>query len=171
MQISRYVDGLREEFLAIADIGGPEVLDMAQRLVSSLDARARLMIFEALSDAAAEITSELAPGSVEVRVRGRDAELVVSQPPTEASFAAAERVVIDDVEHVGVEQSAESVRTTIRLPEHIKDRVDEAARAGGVSVNTWLVRAVTAGLDGVGRRAPAPSRSTSMGQSFTGWVR
>ena len=42
------------------------------------------MLLEALSDAAGEITRELAPGSVEVRLRGRDPEFVVTKAVTAA---------------------------------------------------------------------------------------
>jgi hypothetical protein len=80
MQMSTYVTRLQRELAAAA---GPEAgSPIAERLISALDAAAHLALLEALSDAAEEITGELAPGSVEVRLRGRDPEFVVVPPPT-----------------------------------------------------------------------------------------
>ena len=72
------------------------------------------------------------------------------------------------------------VRINLRLPEHLKARVEDAASQAGLSVNSWLVRAATAALDpssqaqtqGPGRRAAREARRTATsGQRFTGWVR
>ena len=54
---------------------------VAERLITALDAAVRLALIDALSAAAEEITADLAPGSVEVRLRGREPELVVVMPP------------------------------------------------------------------------------------------
>ncbi|MFZ1996046.1 MAG: hypothetical protein WAU75_18185, partial [Solirubrobacteraceae bacterium] len=53
---------------------------MAQRLIASLDDSVRLMLLDVLAAAAAEITRELAPASVELRLRGSDPEFAVSTP-------------------------------------------------------------------------------------------
>ena len=86
MDIDRYVTDLRAQLAAAAETGGEETRALAERLSTALDAAARLVLLEALSDAASEITRELAPGSVDVRLRGRDPELVVTRPTT-AEFA------------------------------------------------------------------------------------
>src|SRR6185503_6009716 len=95
----------------------------------------RLCLLEALSDAAAEITTRLAHGAVELRLRGREAEFVVTeaepvpQPaPTHASQPP--------------EESGDIARITLRLPEGLKDAVERAAASEGISVNAWLVRAI-----------------------------
>jgi hypothetical protein len=62
-------------------------------------------------------------------------------------------------------------RITLRLPDHLKPRIDEAAGRAGLSVNAWLVRVVAAALDPDPRRGSADSRTTQLGQRFTGWVR
>jgi len=67
---------------------------------------------------------------------------------------------------VAVDDEPASFRTTLRLPERLKARVEQTAAAEGVSVNTWLVRAVAAALDTDRPRTPPQS-----GSRFTGWVR
>ncbi len=56
-------------------------------------------------------------------------------------------------------------RVTLRLPESLRTGVDAAARRDRLSVNAWLVRAVTAALG-----APRRSRANT-DKSFSGWVR
>src|SRR5438132_3758208 len=82
MELERYVNGLREQLAVAAAAGGEEARALAERLTAPLDAAVRLMLLEALSVAAAEITRELAPGSVDLRLRGGDPEFVVSVPPS-----------------------------------------------------------------------------------------
>ena len=67
------------------------------------------------------------------------------------------------------------VRINLRLPGNLKALIEDAAAAGGLSVNAWIVRAAAAGLAGEGRlparpaAAQKPDRVT--GESFSGWVR
>jgi hypothetical protein len=63
-----------------------------------------------------------------------------------------------------------TARVNLRLPAHLKTRAEEAASREGLSVNAWLVRAVSAAVEG-GGTPPAPERTRNVGQSFTGWVR
>jgi hypothetical protein len=171
MELDRYVADLRRQLAAAAQSGGEDVQAAAERLSTALDAAARLMLLEVLSDAASEITRELAPGSVDVRLRGRDPELVVSQP---AGAGFAEAAPASDLATAGAltadatDDTATS-RTTLRLPDQLKARVDTAAAEDGLSVNTWLVRAIAAALEPKNRRTP--QRETRSGNNFTGWVR
>ena len=164
MNLIPLVETLRRELLIAAEAGGDEARSLAERLITPLDSATRLVLLDALSDAASEITSELAPGSVEVRLRGREPEFVVTQPPAEQSFEEArgvESTASGEIDETGAS------RTTLRLPDHVKARVDEAAGREGVSVNAWLVRAVVAALEPGARDR---RRSPSMGQQYTGWV-
>jgi hypothetical protein len=171
MELDRYVADLRGQLAAAAESGGDDVRAVAERLSVALDAAARLVLLEVLSDAASEITRELAPGAVDVRLRGRDPELVVSRPAVsefeetgpESDLASATESTAD-----AADDTATS-RTTLRLPDQLKARVDKAAAEDGLSVNSWLVRAIAADLEPKNRRtARRESRSAS---SFTGWVR
>jgi predicted transcriptional regulator len=120
------------------------------------------VLLDALSAAVGEITCDLAPGSVDLRLRGREIEFVVTQPNTEpdAGERAAAPVDVDD---------ASTSRTTLRLPDALKARVDEAAAADGLSVNTWLVRATAAALQPKQRRSA--QRTLRTGDNFAGWAR
>lgn len=165
MDLEPYLADLRHQLVAVADPGGPEARDLADRLAASLESAFRLAMLDALSLAAAEITQELAPGSVELRLRGRDPEFVVVAPPV-ADLAPRPA---DDVAPAGDE--GEMTRINLRLGQDLKDRVEDAARAAGTSVNAWLVRAAAAALND---RPPAGSstRTTARGSDhYRGWAR
>lgn len=170
MELDRYVADLRAQLAAAAESGGEDVRAVAERLSVALDAAARLVLLEVLSDAASEITQELAPGGVDVRLRGREPELVVTRPAGTGIAEAAP--VSDPVAGAFMADAADDTatsRTTLRLPDQLKVRVDKAAAEDGLSVNSWLVRAIAAGLEPKNRgTAPRESRS---GNKLTGWVR
>src|SRR6476469_5875188 len=90
MELGTYVDRLRDELLTAARAGGDDARALAERLVGPLDSATRLVLLEAMSAAADEITRDLAPGSVEVRLRGQDPNFVVTSPPAEPLELAAE---------------------------------------------------------------------------------
>src|ERR1700704_136615 len=85
MDLRPYVDEIHRQLAVAAEAGGDEARALAERLVAPLDAAIRLALQNALAAAADEITCELAPGSVELRVRGRDPAFVVTPPPIDAS--------------------------------------------------------------------------------------
>jgi len=178
MDLDRYVADLRAQLAAAAETGGDDARALAERLSTSLDAAARLVLLEALSDAASEITRELAPGSVDVRLRGRDPELVVTRPaPAETAAAPAAPPAATRAADEAADPLDDTVssRTTLRLPDQLKARVERAAADDGVSVNSWLVRAIAAALDSTPAEPRGGARisiSTGrMGDRFTGWVR
>jgi hypothetical protein len=168
MDLDRYVSDLRSQLAAGVDVGDDNARALAERLSTGLDAAARLVLLEALSDAAAEITREIAPGSVDVRLRGREPELVVSLPVT-PDFAETQTGPAEPVTATGGADDDDSAtsRTTLRLPDQLKARVDRAAADEGISVNAWLVRAVGSALEPTSRR---PAQRGTRGDSFTGWV-
>jgi hypothetical protein len=160
MDLQPYVDGVRHELSVAAAAGGPEAEALAERLTAPLESAIRLALLEALSEAADQITRDLAPGSVEVRLRGRDPEFTLSSAVEELPDGPA--VVAPESEDDGG-----TWRVTLRLPENLRAGVDAAARADGLSVNAWLVRAAAAAL---GSNSARRSRSTS-DKSYSGWVR
>src|SRR4051812_42654740 len=84
MDLQQYVEEVRRQLAVAAEAGGEEARALAERLSGTLDATLRLTLLEALGAAAAEITRELAPGSVDLRLRGREPEFVVALPPADA---------------------------------------------------------------------------------------
>ena len=81
MDLSTYVDTLRHELAVAARSAGPDAEALAERLTAPLESATRLVLQEAVSDAAQEISRDLAPGSVDVRLRGRDLGFVVDRGP------------------------------------------------------------------------------------------
>jgi len=170
MELTQYVENLRRELTIAAEVGGEDARALADRLLSPLDAAVRLTLLEALSAAAEEISAELAPGSVDVRLRGGAAGFVVTPPPAApvADDAVAGPVEVRLLAAEG--DDASMVRINLRLPANLKARIEDAAAVGGLSVNAWIVRAAAAGLANEGRRAPA-QKPDRIGQSYSGWVR
>lgn len=167
MDLNPFVDSIHRQLADAAETGGEDARALAERLAAPLDAAIRLALQDALSAAADEITRELAPGSVELRIRGRNPEFVVSLPPAEpAADATAEPSYgFTDTDEGGTS------RINLRLPDQLKVRVEQAALSEGLSANTWLVRAASAALD---RGQPGSRREGRVSPGagrFTGWVR
>ncbi|MEU7850766.1 hypothetical protein AB0B69_25525 [Micromonospora parva] len=174
MELRSYVENLRNEFAVAVEGVEPEARVLAERLFTQLEAATRLTLLEALSDAADEITRDLAPGSVHVRLRGREPDFVVTpaSPPVElASEASGPPPLAVPVSAPDGDEGGTS-RINLRLPDHLKASVEEAAGRAGLSVNAWLVRAV-AGAVGAGEAERRPPRRPEprFGQHFTGWAR
>jgi hypothetical protein len=171
MELDAYVEGLRHELLVAAEAGGEEARALAERLVAPLDSATRLMLLEALAAAADEITRDLAPGSVEVRLRGRNPGFVVTPPPTEEAFEDTRdpRSPARAIRAEGDEGGTS--RINLRLPDSLKLRAEEAAEKEGLSVNAWLVRAVASALESDERDTHSRRSSARGRQSYTGWVR
>jgi hypothetical protein len=168
MELAPYVDDLRRDLAAAAEAASAEVRDAASRLSYAIEPSLRMVLLEALGVAAAEITEQLAAGVVEVRLRGRDPELVLG----EAAAATPEPESSEPSAAAAADAEEGVARVSLRLPESVKARVEEAAVASGQSVNAWLVRAVVQMLDAPPDRPSRPSRESRVfGQRLTGWQR
>lgn len=157
MDLTPYLDNIRRDLTAAAAPGGPEIGRAAELLLGSLEAATRLTLLEALSEAAAEITTKLNSAAVEVRLRGRDADLVVTDleaPPAATAVPP-------------LPESGDVARITLRLPEPLKQAVERAATAEGISVNAWLVRAIGAAVQ---PGATPPSTHRTYGRRMTGFA-
>ncbi|AXE87385.1 toxin-antitoxin system HicB family antitoxin [Streptomyces sp. Go-475] len=172
MDLTPYVDTLRRELAVAAEAGGEEARELAERLTAPLESATRLALLNVLSAAMDEITRELAPGSVDVRLRGLDPDFVVTPPPAYGSAPAAPTASLEPARgHLPADgDEGGTARVNLRLPAHLKARAEEAAAGEGLSVNAWLVRAVSAAVEG-GARPHATDRTRTIGQSYTGWVR
>lgn len=162
MDLSPFVDQLRRDLSAAADTGTDAVRAAAGHLAAVLDPSARIVLLDALVQAADELTA----GSdvvVDVRLRGREVELTLQQavalavPVPPAPPAPPAPLDIDEG----------TARVSLRLPEGLKSRAEDAAAIDGVSLNTWLVRAAALALDG-GASAPPPPRRR--GNRLSGWA-
>ncbi|GGT84199.1 toxin-antitoxin system HicB family antitoxin [Streptomyces coeruleorubidus] len=174
MDLTPYVDNLRRELAVAAEAGGDEARELAERLIAPLESATRLTMLNVLSAAMDEITRELAPGSVDVRLRGLDPDFVVTPPPIDGGARAEPAAPVEPLRAPAPAPSdgdeGGTARVNLRLPAHLKARAEEAATREGLSVNAWLVRAVSAAVDG-GTRPRTTEKTQTVGQSFTGWVR
>jgi hypothetical protein len=172
MELEPYVAAVREEFAVAAGAAGDEAMRVAERLIVPLESSMRLALLEAMSAAADEITRDLAPGSVHVRLQGREPRFVVTPAPADA-FAETGPVPPGAAPPPAPDaEDSAMARINFRLAQHLKDRIEQAADRSGLSVNGWLVRAAAAALDGdVALGAAAPRRTPAGGQHFTGWIR
>ncbi|WP_062076751.1 toxin-antitoxin system HicB family antitoxin [Demequina globuliformis] len=169
MELSHYTEELQRQLISAAAAGTEETQATAERLAQTLDAATRLVIVEALSEATGEISRDLSPGSVDLRVRGRDVDFVVTVAEPDPSTREDERA---SAPSAPVSNAAEPLdddatsRTTLRLPDTLKQRAEAAAAAEGLSLNAWLVRAIQ------GAVTPAPQSRRGMAAArYTGWVR
>jgi hypothetical protein len=104
----------------------------------------RMALMDALSQAAAEITAELPAGSVDVRLRGREPQLVVDVPtmPIQAAPEAPAAPAPPTPEETEEEEEGGVARITLRIPESLKFKAEELAAKGGHSLNAWIVNAI-----------------------------
>jgi hypothetical protein len=180
MDITPFSETLRRN-LAAAAAGSAETQAVADRLAVALDPAVRLVLIEALSQAAAEITAELPSGSVEVRLRGLEPTFVVDVPPPVAPEgqsggpSAAASGADDDLPPSDDDDRV--ARITLRLPENLKTRVEDLAARSGQSLNTWLVFAIRSmartgiGIDiDLGGRPDDDRPTGPTGRRMTGWV-
>jgi hypothetical protein len=133
MNIQGYVQEIREDLASVAAVGDESTARTAEALAVALEPSIARRLQEALAEAALELSAQLTEGRVEVRVAGRDPELVYidDAPPAPAEPA----------------DEAYSARITLRLPDTLKSRLETAASAAGVSANTWLVQTLTRALE------------------------
>jgi hypothetical protein len=138
MDLTPYLDMLRADLAVAAKPGGPATVEAADLLSHALEPSARLVLLEVLSDAAAEITTRLHDASVDVRLHGREADLVVNHVAAAMAGPLSEPADGD---------GGDLARLTLLMPEALKAHVEQAAATEGISVNGWLVRAVTAAVN------------------------
>lgn len=172
MELTPYLDTVRHDLAAVAEAGGPEARALAERLAAPLDSSVRLVLLDALSAAAAEITRDLAPGSVDLRLRGREPSFVVTAPPAERPIDEPAAGSAAPTTARPVDGDEPVARINLRLGQDLKDRVEDAAREAGLSVNAWLVRAAAAALTGAPEPARSPGPRPARGPDrYSGWVR
>lgn len=162
MDLTPFVDQLRRDLTAAADSGTEAVRAAASHLAATLDPATRIVLLDALVSAADELTS----GSdvvVDVRLRGREVELALQHAvpvPPEPPPPPPPPTPPSDLEEG-------TARVSLRLPETLKARAEEAAATDGISLNTWLVRAAVLALDrGLGAAIGIVRRSNRL----SGWA-
>jgi hypothetical protein len=163
MDLSEYTEMLRRELGSVTRFGGEEFTRTAEMLADALDSSVRLTLLEVLSAAAAEITARLDGAVIDVRLSGSEPEFVVTTTPGEPADDASAAESAD--------ASDDMTRITLRLSGPLKARVDAEAAAAGLSVNAWLVRAISRALDPGPGRPQRIQRGPGPGTRFTGYAR
>jgi HicB family len=153
MQTAQFIEALQADMRELAQLGGDELVQAAHRLEGAVKQSATLRLIDVLTQVALEVSSQLPNGHVDVRLAGQDPELVF---------------VKDEEEEAPAQQAGDdglSARITLRVPEALKVAVERAAEAEGVSVNTWLVRALQRAVTGGGRAVRTGKRISGYAQS------
>jgi hypothetical protein len=146
--MSLVIEGLRADVESVAGLGDEMVGEVAERIGALLVRSAPSRILELLSDIAAELSEELPDGRVEIRVMGDEVELAYVDEPRPSPEGDSEL----------------SARITLRLPERLKARVEDAATSQSISVNTWILRALERGV------SSTPSRNSRGGKRLQGYA-
>lgn len=172
MDITPQVDLIRGQLAAVGGIGGPETLALVDRLADAIEQAARLAVQSAVATAAEEISQELAPGSVDVRLRGRDLDFVVTLPEARPADAIEAPSWQHSAPEPSTDLAAESgtARISFRPPEALKVRIEQAAERAGLSVNAFLVTTLTTALASPGPGAtPTTASADVSGRRAAGW--
>ena len=141
MQIGPFIESVQRDLEAVAALGDPAAAETVQRISVALDSTFRLRLLEVVSAVANELTSQLPSGHVEVRLAGQDPSLAyVEEAPAPGPSVGAE--------------DAFTARITLRLPESLKGSVEFAASRDGISVNAWIVQALSRSIDPRPHRGP-----------------
>ena len=136
METAGYVHAIQADLAAAAGLGDEATAEAGRRLSLAVESSLHLRLLDLLTEVAADLSVQLSSGRVDVRLAGREPQLVVVEDePADAPAAAAGG---DD---------GETARITLRLPESLKAQAEAAAAREGVSTNTWLVRAVARALE------------------------
>ena len=153
MQIDGYIQALREDLVRMASLGDETTSRAAELLSVAIEASLARRLQDVLAEAALELNAQLDAAHVEVRIAGRDPELVLVREDGSISEPVDE---------------AFSARITLRLPESLKQRVESAAARESASVNTWLVQALQRSVESRSSRsmsAGGRNRLTGYGRS------
>jgi hypothetical protein len=157
MDLTPHLEAVRADLEALAD---EQTQAGLERLARAVEPALQLRLQDVLSEAALELSEQLPSGHAEVRIAARDARLVyVGEGPTPRPEATAED-----------EDEGGSVRLTLRMPEQLKIKVEGAAAKEGLSVNAWLVRTISRGVEGRRIEIEFGTGKATRGSRVTGWA-
>lgn len=152
MEMQPYAATVRAQLVAAAALGDDSTRAVANALAAAAEPAVRLALLEAVSAAADEITAALldVPGAPAVSLRIDHDDLRIEVRRSESA---------EPVTMAAADDSDNSARISLRLPEAVKGQIETAARRESVSVNTWLLRAAGSAL--------APGAGSGR---ITGWI-
>jgi hypothetical protein len=129
MLISELLSGIREDFNALGQLGGPETASIAERLSAAIEPSLRTHFLEAMNNVVQEfnlqdsvaLTLNLEGDQIRIgRVVAADGNAATPTPtPTPSDYSA---------------------RIALRLSDGLKEDIEHLATDVGSSVNSWIVR-------------------------------
>ena len=153
MLVDAYTETLRRTLVETSSLGDDRTQDVARSLAAALDPALRLVALQMLTDTADQLNGELDGAHVAVVMDGATPHLLVTQADRsdereQDHVTGPNRHAETPVHAVPEVEEGPEVRTTLRLPESLKQQIDAAARSQGRSVNAWLVEAARSALAG-----------------------
>jgi len=139
MELSPHVEALLSDVVEIAAVGDEATAEAARRLSVAMRSAAGLRFLDALTEGTLELSAQLSSGHIEVRLAGQDPSLVYVEESTDVESAPEEGL---------------TARITLRLPEGLKAGIEASAAREGLSVNAWIVRALSRSTGATSRRGP-----------------
>ena len=151
MHMDAYTETLRRTLVETSCLGDERTQEVAHSLTVALDPALRLVALQVLTDTADELNSELDGVHVAVVMDGSTPHLLVTQADRsdeqdQGNVAGSECHTDTPARAVPEVPEGPEVRTTLRLPESLKQQIEAAARVQGRSVNAWLVEAARRSL-------------------------
>jgi len=164
MDLTPYVETMRSHLLTAAAMGDERARDTARLLADALEPGARLALTNALSAFAAEVTAAWGAGSVEIRMRSGEPEVVVT---AEAVAAAADEAFVN----IDADGEAGAARVSLRMPEAVKSAAETRANESALSLNAWLTRTIAGALSRVPQPPAPPGPPPPPGRRLSGYHR
>jgi hypothetical protein len=138
---------LAQDLAALGALGDETTANAARLLAIAMQGPITARLLEVLGQLAAELDESLPEQSVEVRLVGDNAELVVGTAGATETEPEGEA----------------DARITLRLSAQLKARIEAASAREGVSVNSYIVRALS--------QQARPERAPKIGRRMTGYGR
>jgi hypothetical protein len=152
MRISEVADAISADLAALGGLGDEATAETARRLAAAMQAPVTARLIELLGQVATELGAAVPGRRVELRLASGEVQFVVEATPEQPLPG----------EEAGGEGTG--ARITLRLPLQLKTKVEEASAREGLSLNAYIVRALSqhvrsAAASQVGRRLSGYGRS------------
>jgi hypothetical protein len=130
MLMSQFIESIEDDLAALGEIGGPEVAATVNRVVVAIRPALRGRLLEALNALVQDLDDR--SGAKLILTLDRD-ELHLERRETEESTPPP---LTNDF----------NARIALRVPDELKRAFERSARSGGISMNSWIVRALDRAL-------------------------
>lgn len=133
MLISELLEGIREDFNALGQLGGPETASIAERLSAAIEPSLRTHFLEALNHVIQEFNLQ---------------DSVALTLNLEGDQVRMSRVAAVEEQVTAPTPSDYSARIALRLSDGLKEDIEHLATDVGSSMNSWIVRTLERSVRG-----------------------